>query len=347
MRVWGLSADNDYARCLYSALRACGVDVQACDWSFRWLSARARRGDIVCLHWPSFLYYEHGAPVRTWFLLLRFVVLMAFFRVRGVRYFWIAHNLYPHDGGRGVRAHRIGRRVVVALSSWIGVHGEAAGRRVQEEFGVGRRRLVRLEHGNWMSLQPNGISREEARRKLQVAPDAFVFLFFGLCKEYKNIVELVRSHRQVADGALLWIVGQFQSEAYYNEVVSATAGDPRVWIRNGRVEQDDVQIYFNACDVVALPYKEILTSGTVMSAFSFGRPVVVPRLEGMEEVVTTECGLLYDPNSKSALSMALRAARERKFDSGRILQHAQQFSWERSAQRFLEAVSQGATVGSA
>lgn len=338
LRIWGLSSGYDYTRCLYAALRACGADVHGCEFSFRSLLQKARRGDIVCMHWPSFEYYEPNSTARTYVKLLRFVVLMAVFRARGLRFFWIAHNLYPHDGGRSVRAHRIARRVVVAFSSWIGVHSETAGLRVQEEFGVAQRRLVRLERGNWTSLYPNDISREEARRKLGAAPNAFIFLFFGLCKEYKNLTELVRSHHELADGSLLWIVGQFQSEAYYKEVAGAAAASAKVWLRNGRIEHQDVQIFFSACDVAVLPYKEILTSGTVYSALGFGRPVVAPKLSDLEAVVTGDCGVLYDPNQPSALTEALRAARERQFDGAQILQRALQFSWDRGARQFIDAI---------
>ena len=340
IRVWGLSSGYDYTKCLYSALRTCGAHVEGGELSFRSLMPRVRRGDIVCMHWPSFEYHDPKSAVRTYVKLLRFVVLMALFRVRGVKFFWIAHNLYPHDGGRGLFAHRVARHVVIAVSSWIGVHGEAAARRIQEEFGVRKQRLIRLDRGNWMSLYRNDISREEARRKLQVNPDAFIFLFFGLCKEYKNLISLVRSHIEVADGSLLWIVGKFQSEAYYNEVVSIASGCPNIWIRNGRIENDDVQIYFNACDMAVLPYTEILSSGTVYSALGFGRPVVAPRLSDLEDVVTSECGILYNPDQVSALPMALRAARDRRFDSSKILQRALQFSWERAARQFLDAVCQ-------
>ena len=338
IRIWGLSSGYDYTRCLYSALQACGAEIHGCEFSFRLLMPKVRPGDILCLHWPSFEYYEPGSAVRTYVKLLRFAVLMALFRARGLRFFWIAHNLYPHDGGRKLLAHRLGRRVVIAFSTWVGVHSEAAGLRVQREFGVSQRRIVRLERGNWTSLYPNDISREEARRKLQVGRGAFIYLFFGICKEYKNLSALVQSHKELGDGSLLWIVGKFQSEAYYKEVSAAAAGSQTVWVRNERIAHADVQIYFNACDVAVLPYKEILSSGTVYSALGFGRPVVAPRLSDLEEVVTSDCGVLYDPNQASALKDALREVRERKFDSARILRHVLQFSWERGARQFLDAV---------
>ena len=37
-----------------------------------------------------------------------------------------------------------------------------------------------------------------------------------------------------------------------------------------------MQRYFNACDLVVLPYRRILNSGTLMLSLAFERPVLVP-----------------------------------------------------------------------
>lgn len=339
-RVWSLTTSgDDYSNCLYPALRAAGADVRDGVWSGRWLLRHIDRGDVICLHWPSFLYYDEAAPVGTWVSLTRFLVLMLLVRARGGRIFWIAHNLYPHNGGRGVRAHRVGRRIVVALCSWIGVHSDAAATRIRAEFVVRSARIVRLEHGNWVGWYRNEMSREEARRRLGVAPDAFLFLFVGLCKEYKNLVHLVHGHKQVQDDSRLWIAGLFQSRAYFDKVQAAAAGSDRITIRNGRIASEDMQVYLNACDVVVLPYTEILTSGAAMLALSFGRPVLAPRLPSLEELVNSDCGVLYDPVADGALTRAMRTVQSQRFDSARIVDHALQFTWERSARSFVQAVA--------
>jgi glycosyltransferase involved in cell wall biosynthesis len=270
--------------------------------------------------------------------LARFSALMSLIRCRGAKIFWIAHNLYPHNGGKAVRAHRVGRRVMVALSSWIGAHSDAAATRIREEFGVSKRSIVRLEHGNWVGLYPNEMSREEARRRLAIAQGAFVFLFIGLCKEYKNLVHLVRSHKEVQGDSNLWIAGLFQSQTYFDEVQAAVSGSERITVRNGRVPSHDMQIYLNACDVVVLPYKEILTSGAAMLALSFGRPVLAPRLPSLVELISGDCGLLYDPVADHALTEAMGAVRSQRFDPARIVSHALEFSWQRSAQSFVRAI---------
>ncbi|MGH8218542.1 MAG: glycosyltransferase [Steroidobacteraceae bacterium] len=199
-----------------------------------------------------------------------------------------------------------------------------------------------IEHGNWIGFYPNEVSRESARASLGIAADSFVCLFFGLCKPYKNLEHLVRSHRRLRDDSLLWIVGRFQSPAYRTSILEAAAeAEARtgsVTIRDGLVDRKDIQIYMNACDAVVLPYREILTSGAVMVALSFGRPVVAPRIGSLVEVVTPDCGVLYDPDAEGALVDAIRAVQSRRYGPERIMSMAAGFSWDRSAAEFARRV---------
>jgi beta-1,4-mannosyltransferase len=340
-RVLTFTADGyDYNSCFHPALRHAGIEVHKARWSGRWLYAKARSGDVISLDWPSLLYYHPESRLRTWGSLLRFLVLMLALHLRGAKVAWTAHNLYPHDGGRAELVHRIGRYIVVRLASFVGVHGHVAAARVKHEFGVPSSKLVLLEHGNWVGFYANTVTRQTARARLNILQDNYVFLFIGLCKPYKNLEYLLRSHAAMQDDSLLWIVGQFQSKAYYDKVMqnARSAAADLITIRDKFVAPEDLQFYLNACDAVVLPYQEILTSGAAMLALSFGRPVVAPRLGTLEEVVTDECGILYDPRSDTALTTAMRTARTRRFSPDRILARAQQFSWDRSAAAFAKKI---------
>jgi beta-1,4-mannosyltransferase len=341
-RVFTFTADdNDYTACFHAALQRAGLELHKARWSGRWLLRNVRPGDVISMGWPSFLYYFPLARPAMWLNVARFFIFMLALRLRGATIVWTAHNLYPHDGGRAEPAHRVGRYIVTRLASLIGVHGQSSAAQVQREFGVSSSRLVLLEHGNWVGFYRNTVTREAARAALNITPGAFVFLFIGMCKPYKNLEHLVRSHAELQDDSLLWIVGHFQSDAYYEQVTQAAAlsgvGE-RSTIRNEFVPAESLQLYFNACDAVVLPYREILTSGGAMLALSFGRPVVAPRLGTLEELITDDCGVLYDPRSDTALADAMRTARMRPFSAHAIVARAQQFSWDRSAQAFANRV---------
>jgi len=343
-RVLTFTADqNGYTVCFHAALQRAGLELHRARWSGRWLLSNVRRGDVISLDWPSFHYYHPLARPAMWLNVVRFFIIMLALRLRGATIVWTAHNLYPHDGGRAEPAHRVGRYIVTRLASLVGVHGQSSAAEVQREFGVSSSRLVLLEHGNWVGFYPNTVTREAARATLNIAPGAFVFLFVGMCEPYKNLEHLIHSHADLQDDSLLWIVGHFRSAAYYEQVTQAAALSAlaqQCTIRNEFVPSENLQLYLNACDVVVLPYREVLTSGAAMLALSFGRPVVAPRMGTLEELLTDECGVLYDPRSDAALADAMRTARMRRFSAQAIVTRAQQFSWDRSAQAFASRVLQ-------
>jgi glycosyltransferase involved in cell wall biosynthesis len=74
------------------------------------------------------------------------------------------------------------------------------------------------------------------------------------------------------------------------------------------VPDEDLQLYLRAADVVACPFLEIFTSGSVLLAMSFGRAVIAPRRGCVSETLDDEGGILYDADDPGGLHEALRSA---------------------------------------
>lgn len=333
-RIFVLTAYGDaYTTCLNNALQRAGHEVIRAPWSGKWLLKSMRSVDLAVLHWPSYLYHDTKSRVRTALGLLRMSIVLALLRLRGVRIIWIAHNLYPHDGGKSLLSHRLGRWVVTRLAWRIGVHSRYASNVVQSEFSVPANKIVLIEHGNWIGYYRDDIARSDARQRLGIPADTYLYLFIGLCRPYKNLESLVESMGRNKDDSKLWIVGKFPSTEYFEEINGSAQqqGAGRITLRNGFIADDDMQVYLNASDCVVLPYRDILTSGAAMLALSFGKPVVAPRLGGMPEVIVDECGVLYDADSPNGLLEAMHKARARRYDQAQIRAIADNFSWDRSA----------------
>ena len=328
-----------YNEALYAAARDLGMDVREAMWAGRWLVPRLKSGDTIHLHWPSFLYYLPSSRWRSLVQLFRFVAIVLLLRARGVRVFWTAHNLYPHDGGKQEWMHRVARRVLVAISERIFAHGPTAARLVSAEFSVPASRLSVIPHGHWVGVYPNTIRPEEARQKLGLPNAAKLLLFFGQCKPYKGLESLIEALPKLSPDTMLLVAGKF-SDAQYEQKIRALAkrvAAERITIVPGFVDDAELQIFFNAADLVALPYLEVLTSGNAMSAMSFGRPVVAPRLGSLIDVVKPGCGVLYDPEDPDGLAAALIRAASMKFDSAAIMAHAAKYTWEDAALALREA----------
>ena len=76
----------------------------------------------------------------------------------------------------------------------------------------------------------------------------------------------------------------------------------------GFVPDEELQVYLRAADVVACPFLEIFTSGSVLLAMSFERAVIAPRRGCVTETLDEAGGILYDADDPQGLEGALRVA---------------------------------------
>jgi hypothetical protein len=108
------------------------------------------------------------------------------------------------------------RVLLCRLSALVLVHGREAARIVMGEFRVPASRVVIVDHGHFQNYYLRDVSRVEARRRLGWPAGAFVYLFFGHCKRYKNVHKLIdrfQTHCQERDSYLA-IVGSCTDAEY-------------------------------------------------------------------------------------------------------------------------------------
>jgi beta-1,4-mannosyltransferase len=341
-RLFGYPANGiAYNECLYSELTALGITAIPGQWSVRWVHHYMRRGDILHLHWPSFYYYDPRSTYHTLKGLVRFVAVLLHARMKGIRIFWTAHNLYPHDGGRSLLVHRLARRLVIASSERIFVHGPSAAATLVREFPDCAHKQVPIRHGHWIDYYPQLQGREQARATLGLRTETFVYGFVGSCKPYKGLEELIAAFaRQTGDCTLL-IAGHFQSQEYRQAIEQRLAALPpeRVQLIPRFLADDEIHRHVAAIDVLVLPFREVLTSGSLLLGLSFGTPVVAPRIGAVIDVMNEGTGVLYDPQRPEALGEAMQQVRSVRFDAAQIVEHARTLTWSSAANALLVAAT--------
>ena len=92
----------------------------------------------------------------------------------------------------------------------------------------------------------------------------------------------------------------------------------------------------NAADVVVFPYRDVLTSGALLLAMSFGKACIAPRIGCMGDVLETSGGFLYDLSDENGLPDALaRALQENNRLAAmgqRNLCQAEKWNWDHRAE---------------
>lgn len=305
---------NPYVNLLCEGLRqpelALAPDVVD-EFSLGWVWRNRRRVDVVHIHWPELLFVYPGwaRSLKRWVSVMLGVLLV---RLAGMRLVYTVHNLQQHEGQRPTLA-RLGNGVLFALAQGVHVHDQDTADLLARRWH--RRRGVRvIPHGNYAAVYPNTVTRDEAREKLDIAPGAFVYLFLGRIRPYKGVEELIAAFRAVPDpDAVLLIAGELHEPEYDQQIRELAGNDDRIRLHLRFVAEDALQVYFNSCDVVVLPYRHVTTSGAAFLAFTFGAPIVAPALGSFLALAgpAEERGILYDGDSAGGLATALSLVRER------------------------------------
>jgi glycosyltransferase involved in cell wall biosynthesis len=247
------------------------------------------------------------------------------------------HNLYPHDRRYRLLDH-LCRLALCLLCHAVIVHCAYAKSLVAKHFGR-KKGVYLIPHGHFIGVYPSEISRKQARQELGIPESHFVYLFFGSIQPYKGIGVLVEAFSTL-EGADLNLVLTGAIVMPYAQTISAAAQkDKRIVLRLAeRISSEDLQIYFNAADVVVFPFTAMLTSGSVILAMSCKKPVIVPTLGCLPELVTVDAGILYDPGDRGGLRKAMEEIRGRGLqDMGqKAYQRVMNFGWEKIAVLTLE-----------
>jgi glycosyltransferase involved in cell wall biosynthesis len=226
---------------------------------------------------------------------------------------WTAHNLQMHNTHDAALDRRSIQALIDVCDGIIVLSG-ASGKVLRSEYSVADRTIVEvIHHGHYIGCYPNAISREAARDRLGIPGDARVVISLGRLQPYKGLEALLKAFESVArSGDVLILAGRTVSPAYASRLHQAIRElrrqDIRVLLQDAVIPDDEIQVYFNACDVVALPFSHVLNSGSLLLAMSFGCPVVAPALGSIPEVACPEGWFGYCPTSPGSLPAALETA---------------------------------------
>ncbi len=253
--------------------------------------------------WIVSYYYRRSL----WLTLLSVPVFcgqMLLARALGTKLVWTLHNVLPHDATH-LGIHRFCQRFLARRCAWIRVFAQSTIPKAADELRVSESKFRVVPEGDYTSTYPDEVSRKEAREKLQLPSSAKVFLYCGLIKPYKGVLELVKCFGEMSQPNLfLLIAGKVMDEEYGRMVEENRP--PNILFVNGYIADNDLQYYFRAADVVVLPFRNIENSGSLIMAMGFARPIIAPRQGVVLERLPQQDEWLYD--SEDELRQKLRMA---------------------------------------
>jgi glycosyltransferase involved in cell wall biosynthesis len=261
--------------------------------------------DIVHLHWLH-IFKRYENVFAQFASLFQFVTTILSAKFSGIKIVWTCHNILPHEN---VSLADYGFLLsTVLLSNVIICHSESAKKRISW-FNFFFRKIVVMPHGTYDGYIQATYTREQARRLLNVSPDTYVYLFFGLIRPYKDVTELLDAFSG-NDGKLFVVGSPLREDPYFEkEIIPRIKSNPAIKY-SPACSRLDIGLYFTATDAVVYPFESITSSGSYMLPFTFGAPLVLKRNPLAEEMFNEDEAVFYD--STKDLSRALADVRKLK-----------------------------------
>ena len=161
---------------------------------------------------------------------------------------------------------KIARKIVFRYSDKIHVHNHYTKNLVEQRYSR-KTGIYVIPHGNYIGYYSNSVSKSEARKRLNLNDENFVYLFLGLIRPYKGVEDLVDAFLKLSNtNTRLLIAGRVFGINNYESTNSndLTKSNCRIKLFLDFIPDEDIQVFLNACDVFVLPYKDITTSGAAL-----------------------------------------------------------------------------------
>lgn len=333
---------NPYQELLSKGLSQSSVRVHKLPQSV-WIASKlrnARRGDVLHLHWIDRLHMRHGR-IDTLVKTAVFIVQLWWLKRRGIKLFYTLHNLDPHDSSIK-SVERWTQNWVARNSNKVFVHCGFARREIIRRASLAPKRVTLVPHGNYVGVYGDESTQLISRNKINLPQDAFVILFLGALRWYKGLDELVDAfHKLQATDARLLVAGSILDDRVADELYRASMVDSRILVRAGFVDDNLIADYLSAANVMALPFKKVLTSGSLILAMSYGLPVVTCQAGCLTETGKAS-GIIFfggstGRNLTDALAIAYHERQHLPVAGARAKARARRWDWSRIGRRVARA----------
>lgn len=125
------------------------------------------------------------------------------------------------------------------------------------------------------------VDQNLARKLLGLPRDKKIIMYFGYIAPYKGIERLIELWPEPSDSQLVIAGGMNPNHSDREEIRSLVSGvvasaRKKNLVTTGFVPEDQLPLYFSACDAVILPYVEFMSSsGPLSLAWAYEKPVIL------------------------------------------------------------------------
>ena len=231
------------------------------------------------------------------------------FKMCGKKLIYTAHNIMPHDKANFLK--KLNFLFIYHLVDIIVVHTKYIRFDLINIFKIKPNKIIVLEHGLNPIPKSNLVSKYCAKNRLNLSKKIYIVLFFGSIEKYKRIKVLINAmelvNKEISDVELL-LAGKVKKR-YLDNFNRIMKDDYLSFIikRLEFINEDEVEYYFRACDIVVLPYYQKSQSGVLFLAYKYGKYVIVPNKGPLKDyVLEGKTGYTFEMDNSEDLAKKIK-----------------------------------------
>ncbi|MBD1843620.1 glycosyltransferase family 4 protein [Cyanobacteria bacterium FACHB-63] len=289
--------------------------------------------EILHLHHIHFFFLGSN-PFKRWIKFFIFVIQILILKLVNVKIVWTVHEWSDKYQGKWGEIYPFWSVSFGRLFDGFIVHCQTTKNAIIRDLRIeNQRKVFVVPHGHYINAYKNDCDQAHARQLLAVPQEHVVFLLFGNIYRSKGTLEAIEAFKQLPKSTAFLLVAGFPVEDDIEEIIRhQIKGYDNILFTPKPIDDDDIQIYMNACDCFMVPYKVFTTSGVTLLGMSFGKACIAPRMGYFSDVLDESGAFLYDLEDKDGLLQVMKLAIERQAALAEMgksnLEKAQQWSWE-------------------
>lgn len=299
----------------------------------------AKKNRVVVAHYHFFHY-----------------TILEYICIRLTTIFGVIPVITAHDvESFGGRIDAVKTRKILSMARKVISHSEVGKAELISKISLPASLITVIPLGNHIDSISDLPDKNYSRARLGLGRDDKVALFFGQIKKVKGLDILLRSIKKIVKENpkfKLVIAGKVWKHDYsiYAKIIKDDGLEDNVISHIKYIPDSDINYYFQAADIIVLPYRKIYQSDVLLKAMSYKIPVLSSNVDGMTEIITDgENGFLFETESEDMLSAKLIFLLS---DNSRLIKVGlngfntvkEKYSWDnigrKTADVYLECVSE-------
>jgi len=257
---------------------------------------------------------------------------------------WTVHNILSH-AARFPDEEKALRAGMAEITDVIHVMNPHTRELCKPHYTIDEAKTITVPHPSYQGVYGDYICARQARFVLDLNPDDKVFLLFGSLGPHKGTRQFLaafdRLQGQLEGRGRVLVAGSPGAPDFMEELLALTSGRADMRLLRAHVDDQSVQTFFKAADVIVCPYPIGLNSGVMATAATFGRPSVVPDMMARSLPGLEDCVFAFKPGNMDSCNAACLQALEKAADgrvAGKLNAWASENSPEKVSDRFFDAL---------